>query len=114
MPEQVSLSEYKDGIKNRLLMLFQLDIPRYRSYRKPDGTWVDREVAPEYMEREALCRIWREITDYENWFQSHSNPLLVSLRLQLLVNSLLDEPEPIDIRLQSRIAQSVYTNAPVF
>ena len=112
MVERQSLSEYKEEITKRLHTLAALSFPQFRSYRKPDGTWVDKEPVPEHIECEDLCRIWYEITDFENWFHREKNRLIISLRLRIIGDALEAETVPIDLNLQARIAQSVYTNAP--
>ena len=37
---------------------------------------------------------------------------MISLRLRIIGDALEEETVPIDLNLQARIAQSVYTNAP--
>lgn len=113
MSEQKSLFQYQEEILARLKELAKMDFPQYRTYKRPDGTWVDREPVPEYLEQEKLTRIWREIQEFENWFHLCHNHLLVSLRLWQIADNLQEVPPPIDLELQWRIAYSVYTNSPV-
>lgn len=107
MAENKTLAQEQEDIFDRLKELGKLDFPQYRTYQRPDGTWVDREPVPEYLEQEALIRRWRELQRIEQYFHREHNHLLVSLRLRCIANSLKDEPEPMDIPLLTRIAMMV-------
>jgi hypothetical protein len=104
--------EMKD-ILIRLRELDQLDFPQYRSYKREDGIWVDRELVPEYLEQKELIRRWEELRLIEQYFHTAHNHLMVSLRLWCIANDLQDEPEPMDVSLLSRIAISVYQNTSI-
>ena len=104
--------EMKD-ILIRLRELDQLDFPQYRSYKREDGIWVDRELVPEYLEQTELIRRWEELRLIEQYFHTAHNHLMVSLRLWCIANDLQDEPEPMDVSLLSRIAISVYQNTSI-
>lgn len=107
-----SISAELERILARLKELGRMDFPQYRSYRRPDGTWVDREAVPEYQEQEKLIQQWRQLQALERRLAPHPSHLLVSLRLEQLYNSLLDEPQPMDPTLLWNIAVSVSRNAP--
>lgn len=107
MAEHKTLAQEMEDIFGRLKELDKLNFPQYRTYQRPDGTWVDREPVPEYLEREELIRRWQEIQKIERYFHTEHNGLLISLRLWCIANSLKDEPEPMDIPLLLRIATSV-------
>lgn len=107
-----SISAEMERILARLKELGRNDFPQYRSYRRPDGTWVDREAVPEYQEQEKLIQQWRQLQALERRLAPHPSHLLVSLRLEQLYNSLLDEPQPMDPTLLWHIAVSVSRNAP--
>ncbi len=107
-----SISDEMKRILARLKALSQMDIPQYRSYRRPDGSWADREPVPEYREQEELIRRWHELHALELALAPHPGRLLTSLRLEQLHNSLLDEPQPMDPALLWRIAASVSRNTP--
>lgn len=108
------LESYKARIWAGLENLTEMAFPQFRSYRTPDGRWVDREPVSEYIEQDQLQKIWRQIMEYENWFNRCHNPLLISLRLDALHNDLKECPDSVDMALLHRIAISVYQNAPVF
>ena len=107
MAEHKTLAQEMEDILGRLRELDKLDIPQYRSYQGPDGTWVDREPVPEYLEQEELIRRLRELQEIERYFHGEHNSLLIGLRLWRLANDLQDEPEPMDIPLLFRIATTV-------
>ena len=107
MAENKTLAQEQEDIFDRLKELGKLDFPQYRTYQRPDGTWVDREPVPEYLEQEALIRRWRELQRIEQYFHMEHNHLLIALRLRCIANSLKDEPEPMDIPLLTRIATTV-------
>ena len=86
MIERKTLAQEMEDILNRLKELEKLDFPMYRTYRHPDGTWVDREPVPEYLEQEELIRRWRELQAIERYFHSEHNQLLIGLRLQCIAN----------------------------
>ena len=113
MTESSTMAQEMESILARLRELEKLDFPQYRSYRRPDGVWVDREPVPEYLEQEELIRRWRELQEIERYFCSGHNPLLISLRLRCISNNLADEPAALDIPLLIRIALSVYRNTAV-
>ena len=104
MTKYKTLAQEQDAILERLRELDKLDVPRYRSYQRADGTWVDREPVPEYLEQEGLIRRWWEIREIERYFHSAHNPLMISLRL-------IGDAKSMDIPLLTRIAISVYQNA---
>lgn len=106
MTEYKTLAQEYDAILERLWELNKLDFPQYRSYQRTDGTWVDREPVPEYLEQEELIRRWREIRKIEEYFHSEHNPLIISLRLTADTKSM-------DIPLLTCIAISVYQNSAV-
>lgn len=56
MTEHKTLAQEREDIFDRLKELSKMHFPRYRTYRRPDGTWVDREPVPEYLEQETLIR----------------------------------------------------------
>lgn len=107
-----SISAEMERILARLKELGRMDFPQYRSYRRPDGTWVDREAVPEYQEQKKLIQQWRQLQALERRLAPHPSRPLVSLRLEQLYNSLLDEPQPMDPTLLWHIAVSVSRNAP--
>lgn len=107
MAEEKTLAQEMEDIFDRLKELDKLDFPQYRSYQRPDGTWVDREPIPEYLEREKLIRRWQEIQKIERYFHSEHNDLLISFRLWRIANDLSDNPEPMNIPLMLRIVTSV-------
>lgn len=113
MAEHKTLAQTMEDIFDRLKELDKLNFPQYRSYRRPDGTWVDREPVPEYLEQEELIRRWQEIQEIERYFHTAHNHLMISLRLWCIANGLQDEPEPMDVPLLSRIATSVYQNTAI-
>lgn len=47
MTEHKTLAQEREDIFDRLKELSKMHFPRYRTYRRPDGTWVDREPVPE-------------------------------------------------------------------
>ena len=104
MIEHKTLAQEMEDIFNRLKELDKLDFPMYRTYRHPDGTWVDREPVPEYLEREELIRRWQELQAIERYFHSEHNQLLIELRLQCIAN---DQRKPMDIPLLICIAKMV-------
>lgn len=105
-----TMADEMNAILSRLQELDKMDFPRFRTYKKPDGTWVDRELVPEYLEQAELTRKVGEILDLERYFHREHNPLLVSLRLECLANT---EGHPMDVPLLARIARAVYSNSPV-
>lgn len=107
-----SISAEMERTLARLKELGRMDFPQYRFCRRPDGTWVDREAVPEYQEQEKLIQQWRQLQALERRLAPHPSHLLVSLRLEQLYNSLLDEPQPMDPTLLWHIAVSVSRNAP--
>lgn len=107
MPDKTLWVLREENFK-RLRELGKLNFPRYRTYQKLDGTWVDREETPEYLEQEELIFRAKEIAELEWYFSKRHNPLLISFSLQLMTQQLSEEA----IQLQSRIARSVYTNSP--
>lgn len=107
MADHKTLAQEREDILNRLKELSGQDFPQYRTYRRPDGTWVDREPVPEHQEQEELIRRWREIRKIEQYFHKEHNELLISLRLWCIANGLKDKPEPMDIPLLFRIAAAV-------
>lgn len=107
MAENKTLAQEQEDIFNRLKELGKMEFPQYRTYQRPDGTWVDREPVPEYLEQKELIRRWWEIQKVEQYFHMEHNQMLISLRLWCIANSLKDEPEPMDIPLLARIAMSV-------
>ncbi len=107
-----SISDEMKRILARLTALSQMDIPQYRSYRRPDGSWADREPVPEYREREELIRRWHELHALELALAPHPSRLLTSLRLERLHNSLLDDPLPMERAVRGRFAASVSRNPP--
>ena len=108
MPEK-TLWVLREEIYARLRELGKKNFPQYRSYQKLDGTWVECEETPEYLEQEALIYRAKEPDALERYFSMQRNPLLISMKLGLIAQPLSETA----IRLQTRIAQSVYTNAPV-
>lgn len=100
---QKTLAQEKEDIFARLQVLSKMDFPHYRTYKQADGTWVDREPVPEYLEQEELIRRWNELRAIERFFDpwTTNNPLIVSLRLSAPIE---------DASLQYRIAKSVYEN----
>ena len=106
MTKYKTLAQEQNAILERLRELDKLNYPHYRSYQCADGTWVDREPVPEYLEQEELIRRWWEIREIERYFHSAHNPLLISLRL-------IGDAETMNIPLLTRIAVSVYQNAAV-
>ena len=50
MAEHKTLAQEMEDIFDRLKELDKLNFPQYRTYQRPDGTWVDREPVPEYLE----------------------------------------------------------------
>lgn len=110
MTEQNTIDQEAERILSRLKELGQLDFPQYRSYRRPDGIWVDREPVPEYLEQQALIGRWRELHAVQRALEQHHDPLLISLRLWVIANSLSEAPAAMDIPLLSRIAVSVDQN----
>lgn len=104
MIEHKTLAQEMEDIFNRLKELDKLDFPKYRTYKRPDGTWVDREPVPEYLEREELIRRWQELQAIERYFHSEHNQLLTELRLQCIAN---DQRKPMDIPLLICIAKMV-------
>ena len=107
MAENKTLAQEQEDILDRLKELGKLDFPQYRTYQRPDGTWVDREPVLEYLEQEALINRWRELQRIEQYFHMEHNHLLIDLRLWCIANSLQDEPEPMDIPLLTHIATTV-------
>lgn len=107
MAEHKTLAQEMEDIFCRLKELDELNFPQYRTYQRPDGTWVDREPVPEYLEQEELIRRWQEIQKIERYFHTEHNGLLISLRLWCIANSLKDEPEPMNVPLLARIAATV-------
>lgn len=107
MAENKTLAQEQEDIFNRLKELGKMEFPQYRTYQRPDGTWVDREPVPEYLEQKELIRRWWEIQKVEQYFHMEHNQLMISLRLWCIANSLKDEAEPMDIPLLSRIAMTV-------
>ena len=107
MAEHKTLAQEMEDIFDRLKELDKLDFPQYRSYQRPDGTWVDREPIPEYLEQEELIRRWWEIKKIEQYFHREHNGLLISLRLWCITNNLKDDPEPMNVPLLARIATTV-------
>lgn len=108
-----TMAQEMEDILIRLRELDQLDFPQYRSYKREDGIWVDREPVPEYLEQTELIRRWEELRLIEQYFHTAHNHLMVSLRLWCIANDLQDEPEPMDVSLLSRIAISVYQNTSI-
>lgn len=113
MTESSTMTQEMERILVRLRELKKLEFPRYLSYRRPDGVWVDREPVPEYLEQEELIQRWRDLQKIERYFCSEHNSLLISLRLRCISNNLADEPAALDIPLLTRIALSVYRNTAV-
>lgn len=113
MTKPSTFAQEMERIFARLKELEKLDFPHYRSYKRPDGVWVDREPVPEYLEQEELIQRWLELQKIERYFHLEHNPLLISLRLDCIINSLADDPVAMDIPLLTRIALSVYRNAAV-
>lgn len=107
MAENKTLAQEQEDIFARLKELGKLDFPQYCTYQRPDGTWVDREPVPAYLEQEDLIRSWRELQKIEQYFHMEHNHLLIDLRLWCIANGLKDEPEPMDIPLLFRIATTV-------
>ena len=107
-PERNTLAQEMKLILARLQELEKMDFPQYRSCRRAEGTEVDREPVPEYLEQEELIRRWRELREIEQCFHREHNQLLISLRLWRLSRNFDD---PIDDSLQHRIAISVFRNA---
>lgn len=105
-----TMADEMNAILSRLQELDKLDFPRFRTYQKADGTWVDREPVPEYLEQAELTRKAGELLNLERYFHREHNALLVSLRLECLGNT---EGRPMDAPLLARIAQSVYANSAV-
>lgn len=108
-----TMAQEMERIFARLRELGKSDFPHCRSYRRPDGTWADREPTQEYLEQEELIRKWRELQKIGRYFHAEHNPLLISLRLNCIADSLVDDPAVMDIPLLTRIALSVYRNADV-
>ena len=113
MAEFKTMAQEMEDILARLRELEQLDFPQYRTYQRADGTWVDREPVPEYLEQKELISRWQEIHAFEQYFHTAHNPLMISLRLWCIANDLRDEPEPMDVPLLARIAKSVYQNTSI-
>lgn len=113
MAECKTMAQEMEDILARLRELEQLDFPQYRTYRRADGTWVDRELVPEYLEQKELISRWQEIHAFEQYFNTAHNPLMISLRLWCIANDLQDEPEPMDVPLLAWIAKSVYQNTSI-
>ena len=112
MAEQLTLEQEMTAICARLSALIAMDYPHYRTYQKPDGTWVEREPTPEHQEEESLIRRFWTLHAVRQALECPVNPLMVSIRLQSLTDGLADMTPPLDLRLLWRIAQSVYYNAP--
>jgi len=113
MAGQSTMAQEAERILERLKELEQLDFPQYRSYRRSDGTWADREPVPEYLEQQELIRRWRELHALQQALEQCRNPLLISLHLWSIANSLSEAPAAMDIPLLSRIAISVYQNTAI-
>lgn len=110
MPERKTMVEEMEEISARLRELSGLDYPHYRTFQRPDGTWVERQPTPEHMEEEELIRRFWELDAVRRALELHQNPLIISLHLQVLSDSLEDVEPPTDLNLSARIAQSVYNN----
>lgn len=113
MTGQNTMAQEAERILERLKELEQLDFPRYRSFRRSDGTWANREPVPEYLEQQELIQRWGELHALQQALEQHQNPLLISLHLWSVANSLSEAPAAMDIPLLSRIAISVYQNTAV-
>lgn len=46
-----TMAQEMEDILIRLRELEQLDFPQYRSYKREDGSWVDREPVLKYLEQ---------------------------------------------------------------
>ena len=46
-----TMAQEMEDILIRLRELDQLDFPQYRSYKREDGSWADREPVPKYLEQ---------------------------------------------------------------
>ncbi len=115
MAEYKTMAQEMEDILVRLRELERMDFPQYRTYKRSDGTWVDHEPVPEYLEQKELIRRYEELLAIKRYFDTFNtyNPLMVSVRLLDIENNLKDAPDQIDLFLLSRIARSVYKNAPV-
>lgn len=113
MSERKTVAQEIEEILARLRELDKQDFPQYRTYRREDGAWIDREPVPEYLEQEQLICRWQELRKIEQYFHMEHNQLLIDLRLQCIANSLADEPMPMDLPLLTHIAQAVFSNAAI-
>lgn len=75
-----TMAQEMEDILIRLRELDQLDFPQYRSYKREDGIWVDREPVPEYLEQKELIRRWEKLRLIEQYFHTAHNHMMVSLR----------------------------------
>lgn len=106
-----TLYELREDILTRLRELSCINFPKYRTYKRPDGTWVEHEMTPEYIEQEELIRRFNEIQKVEHYFGKRKNALSISVdqwAIELWVAGEHMSPQTFEI--QSRIARVVYTN----
>lgn len=109
-----TLYELREDILARLKELSRIDFPKYRTYKRPDGTWVEYEMTPEYKEQERLIKKFNEIQEVEHYFfGKRKNELSIALEQWAIELWVLGEPmSPQTYEIQSRIAYVVYTNTP--
>lgn len=110
MPERKTMVEEMEEISARLRELSGLHYPHYRTFQRPDGTWVERQPTPEHMEEEELIRRFWELDAVRRAMEPHRNPLMISLHLQMLSDNLKGVKPPTDLEILMKIAQSVYSN----
>lgn len=111
--EEVFMEPYyieMEEILDRLRVLGEKPYPQFRSYRREDGTWVDREITPGYVEETQLLSKWRQLQEYDLALSPdrEHNSLLIQHRLQLLTAGLTQIYY--DAYLLWRIAVTVYGN----
>lgn len=111
MKLQKTLYEELESINKRLKELSEMNYPNYRSGYNADGIWVDMEPVPEYLEETDLIGRARELYHAKELLAQgrRRNPLMISLLIWLMSEPLDEEA----IKLQTRIAQSVYMNKPI-
>ena len=100
-----------ENIMARLTELNKMDYPHKRSHYASDGQLITEDVL-EYLEEKKLLARWNNLRDYDRALSSEKckNGLLVSLRLDLLAESL--KGRSYDPTTAARIAISVYRNSP--
>ena len=100
-----------EEILDRLRVLGEKPYSQSRSYRREDGTWVDREITPEYKEEMQLLSKWGQLQKYDLALSPgrEHNSLLIQHRLQLLISGI-ESQKCYDAYLLWRIAITVYGN----